>query len=644
MSRGNTSMSSRIINIGVYGCTKAGKTRFLFQLLNYWKNNNHAVDLSEAGQKFLHRVQSEIEKGGGSAPTVATTEDIRVNVRRNAKDPPWELIFRDLRGELLSEQIDNIDSLERKNVVPTQVRQCNAFLFFFDPASSERPAEIDEHHERELKRVEKFIKYVLKTRQNRHLPIIFVLTHLDEWEDNEEVRRKAEQWIKKVHFGLKELYDEKLRGQYPKGLVDESRVFFRVSSVGQTPQADKDLDKVIGQLTKLFTEAESFQRNLQSSGLGYLLSAFGVILTLLVLLYFIANFGRLRWPRNGVSESAVSAKLDQLARLLEVHPPGTQLPSVEDAEKLNTYLRWLVQLSEPQSGLTDGLSEETKGRIGSNLEAVAKLVKEKACSDSSSNDQRAQVLAAYLADLPDLSSISPELAGVQQCYWEVEQERVVEEVGGILRKRQAAGSDPIDTLDEVVNTLKDIEREVKDSRVFDLQQARQKLLSEIQTAETFCEDRIKHKTYEVAFQITGSFNERDGKWRNLRIESPGQDNETFFKNGIALRPTVNGGQTTFSTNQSEYRVSLGLGRPVKLVLSVYESQRSDWSEVTEFDITNPENSGSLQALGLPLHKRDKVTVRLQSKGYDFQITLNDFSPVPELLWRAAEMSNKEQRL
>ena len=140
-------MSGLAINVGIYGCTKAGKTRFLFQLLNRWERTRRLLGQSEACQKFLANVESEIEKHDGSMPTVATTEGIKVKVRRDGNEAPLELVFRDLRGELLSGELDQIASLNRNGVIPTQVRQCDAFLFFFDPASSENPADIDKHHQ-----------------------------------------------------------------------------------------------------------------------------------------------------------------------------------------------------------------------------------------------------------------------------------------------------------------------------------------------------------------------------------------------------------------------------------------------------------------------------------------------------------------
>lgn len=135
----NSPANGEAINIGIYGCTKAGKTRFLFQLLSHWEQTRRLLGQSEICQKFLARVDEEIKTLGGSAPTAATTEGIRVKVRRDGNDPPLELVFRDLRGELLSGELDQIDSLNRNGVIPTQVRQCDAFLFSSIPQVQKTP-------------------------------------------------------------------------------------------------------------------------------------------------------------------------------------------------------------------------------------------------------------------------------------------------------------------------------------------------------------------------------------------------------------------------------------------------------------------------------------------------------------------------
>ncbi|MCS6896443.1 MAG: GTPase domain-containing protein, partial [Nitrospira sp.] len=443
IDRNNSRTTGQAINVGIYGCTKAGKTRFLFQLLNRWERTRRLLGQSETCQKFLATVESEIEKHGGSMPTVATTEGIRVKVRSEGNDPPLELVFRDLRGELLSGELDQIASLNRNGVIPTQVRQCDAFLFFFDPASSENPADIDKHHQRELKRAKMFIEYVLKVRENRHLPIIFVLTHLDRWENDVNIRGKADRWANEVHAKLVELYYSGLRSLHPKTIVDRSRTIFRISSVDKTPEAEKRLQEVVDQLIEMVADSKSHRRWLRKSGLYSLIAGAVVLSTIPLVIWLLSSTGSsLFTARKADDRSAIAelpereiiTRLDDLDRMLRAHPPGKQLPSVEEAKKVNHHLRWLTQRLEPDSGGTNGLSEETMQRMRSALESLAKVIQAKADSDSHLPADLTPILGTYLEDLPDMVSTSPVLAAAQTRYWLLQRAQVVEQVASIMKR------------------------------------------------------------------------------------------------------------------------------------------------------------------------------------------------------------------
>lgn len=643
INQDNSPTTGQAINVGIYGCTKAGKTRFLFQLLNGWERTRRLLGQSETCQKFLATVESEIEKHDGSMPTVATTEGIRVKVRRDGNDPPLELVFRDLRGELLSGELDQIASLNRNGVIPTQVRQCDAFLFFFDPASSENPADIDKHHQRELKRATMFIEYVLKVRENRHLPIIFVQTHLDRWENDANIRGKADRWINEVHAKLVELYDSGLRRFHPKTIVERSRTVFGISSVGNTPEADKRLEEVVDQLNEMVADSKSHQRRLRKSGL-YTLIAGAVTLSMLpFVIWLLSSMGSSPpTPKKGndritvaeLPEQEIVTKLDDLDRMLKAHPPGKQLPSVEDAKKVNHHLRWLAQRLEPDSGGTTGLSEKTMQRMRSALEALADVIQARADSDSHSLADLTPILGAYLEDLPDLASTSPDLAAVQARYWQFQRAYVVEQVASIIKRRHEVASPPIDTLGEVVSKLRGIEQEVGRCKVFG-PHARQDLVQEIQTAATFCEDRKNSKSYAATLRVASVSYASDKKvdlaWRAITLQSPGQSSVDY-----ALEPNRKSDtELSYNTKRPSYQITLGLGVPVTSGVSVHDMAEDKWRKLHEFDLTSEQ--GPLAPLGLPLLRQDQpeVTKLLRWEGMELKLEFSGFPRVPPLIWDAA---------
>lgn len=644
------SMPGQVINVGIYGATKAGKTRFLFELLDRWKQQDRLLSQSTQVLSFLAQVRADIETRGGSMPTVAKTEGIRVSVLRDTSERPWQFIFRDLRGELLTDEIPPNGQIARAGVVANQVKECNAFLFFFDPASSENRAEIDKHHQRELNRATRFIECVLKVRENRLLPIIFVLTHLDCWENNAEIRSKAERWVIDVHAKLVELYDSRLRRLYPKSIVDRSRIFFSVSSVSRTQEADKQLEKVIEQLNDLVAESAAYQRQLRKpSGPALVAGILFVFLFLVFILLFSSTGGLPPPPKKGndrivvaeMREQEILTELDELERLLKAHPRGMQLPSVEEAKKLNYHLRWLAQRLEPDSGGMTGLSNATQQRMQSAFGAAAKLVHEKAESKAFSPAALIPILAGYLEDLPDMASTSPTLAEAQARFWQLQREHVVEQLANILKRRYEVASQPIDTLAEVVSKLRDFEHEVGRCKVFG-PQARQDLVQEIQTARTFCEDRRNTRSYAATFRVLSASYASDKKvdlaWRAITVQSPGQPSVDY-----ALEPNRKSDtELWFNTKRPFYQITLGLGVPVTAIVSVHDMAEDKWRKLHEFDLTS--EPGPLASLGLPLLRRDQPEVAklLQWEGMELKLEFSGFPRVPPLIWDASP-SAKERK-
>jgi hypothetical protein len=652
-----TSKSTQTLNIGIYGRTQAGKTRFLFQLFNYWERNRRLLAQSEEYHKFVSLVQDEIDKHDHPRPTVAKFEGIRAQVRLDNDVTPWELVFRDLAGERLEEELPPGGTVQRDGEIASQVGNCNAFLFFFDPTSSEKPADIDNHHQRECKRAVMFVEHVLKHRQNRHLPIAFVLTHFDCWECDPDILTKAERWTQEVHARLVELYDHHLRRYYPKSLTERNRIFFNVSSIGPTPQADEQLEKVIEQLIDLHKDSTAHQSQLRKAGkyLPLVLGGVAFVVLLAIIGGLLSSPGgsppllSKKTDRVGIaemSEQQIHNTLDELDRLLKAHPQGTQLPSVEEAKKINHHLRWLTQRLELEAAAKTDLSEKTQQRMRTTLDSVAQLIQAKAESREHSPAVLTLVLAAYLEDLADLGQTAPTLAKVQARYWQLYRAYAVEQVGWIIKRRGEVASPPIDTLSEIVGKLRDLEQEVARCKVYG-PQARNELVQDIQTAATFCEDRKNTKTYPVKFRVVSArlkTNEKVGEdlnsyWHLIRFESPGQSEGYPY----ALRPDAKGEyDVSFATKQQSYEITLGLGTPLTCNLyKIRDATKDDWSKLYSFDLI--PDPGPLAPLGLPLIQPNQpaITKLLQREGMELKLEFFDFR-VPRLLLEAAT-SRKERK-
>jgi hypothetical protein len=642
--RDNLPKSPESIDVGIYGCTKAGKTRFLFQLLSGWERDRRLLMRSETCHNFLATVEAQIKEWYNSAPTAATTRGITVKVHRDG-EAPWELVLCDLRGELVADELDQITSLTREGIIPTLVQKCDGFLFFFDPACSED--NLDKHHQSELKRAELFIEYILGKRQNRYLPIVFVQTHLDLWEHDEGVRTRARQWAEQVNDKLRALYDTHLGRYHPVGLVDSSKTSIAISSIRGV-----EGEKVVERLYDLVRESRKFVADdRKKNRLAFWASVLFVLLLVAVAVMTTTAGGAKRKPPGGNSgkppaewtEPEVFSQLDDIEGLLRSHPRGTQLPSAEEAKKLNQHLRWMAAMvaraeEGPRTPLM--LSEHTQTRIRANLNAAIELVVAKAVAKDDDLVVRVPVMAAYLEDLQDLRSISENLGRAQSLFWTLQRLFMVKEIASVLKRRHEVASPATAALDEVILKLRSLEQDVGRCKVYN-PQAREALVQEIKTAATFCEDRKNSKSYPATFRIVSAnfsaVGRADLACRLLTVESPGQPPWAF-----GLYPfRKNENELGFSNQKSSYPVKLGLGNSIVCGLFMQEGADGGWRRLHDFNVLSEQ--GPFTALGLPLLLPNNSTVmrQLQWEGYELKLEFSDFPPLPPLLCDSAKVAKEK---
>ncbi|MEJ5276421.1 MAG: hypothetical protein WHU94_10970 [Thermogemmata sp.] len=625
------------LNIGVYGCIRAGKTHFLYQLLCYWQQKQRLAHLSDRVEKFLKTVRGEIEKYKGSQPTMVNWGEIPVQVRRGDSQPDWDLTFRDLTGERLEKGVDKLDSSDRDNLIQEQVRQCDAFLFFFNPVHPEHQKDLDGYYQRESQRAERFIEYVLKERQNQHLPTVFVLTCKDLWQERPAIYVRLQHWIEGVHRKLQQLYDHHLRGHYPPEFVERQGVFLEVCSTGRSPQDDQGLEKVVERLADLVHRSRRQRQHTRRRALMALVAG----------LTAIVGFGGLGWwlakREPPPPPLPIEERLRELEALLKTHPPAARLPSVEEAEKINKHLTWLVPKLDPNAGGAADVHESTRQQMRELLERASQLILEKA-NKADPTPETLAVLAAYLKKLPDASAVSPPLAQAQQRYWELQRTACLQQLADIIRRRQEVASPPLDTLGELTNKLREMERQIRQDEVFG-PQAHRRVRDQIQTAATFCEDRLKQKDYTVDFRVTSAHyvlkEEEEVTWRGLNFASPGYP---FIPPPYGLVPKAEGpGKIPCATIQPSYPLRIGLGTPVECALYIWEASEQQWRMWHKFNLTT--EPGPYAPLGMPLHPADgeKREISLRWQDHEVNLEFFNFQPIPALIREAVALAKKEKK-
>ena len=637
------------IDVGVYGCTAAGKTRFLFELLRGWKREGRLLNPSEDCRRFLEVVEGEIARFGGSRGTTAPFDNITVEQVRG-EDPnvrsSWK--FRDLRGEVLSKELDSITTLEpRANIIPSQVKACHGFLFFFDPRNSENIKTVDQHHKQELRRAERFIEFVLGDRQNRHMPIIFVLTHLDSWEGDGRILEMAQRWEDRIVASLRTFYADHLISHYPAELLDKDKVSVRISSVTGT-----GIEQVAERLTELVAATEKFAKKDRSRARPFLIAGLlALVVMTFVGVWLNATSGR-GGRRDGTStksersiiagwgDAEVAAKLEELDALLKIHPANGEFPTAEDAEKVGSHLRWMrekISLSRAAGPDTIRLKPDTAEDMKTSLERVAGRVAPIAEDGEGDLSARLAILRAYLEDLPDMTAITPKLGQIQARYWELRRAAAVERLGEVIARRRQAKSPPNETLIELIGALKILEQEMSEDKVSG-QENKTKIINELKTSFTFCEDWRKANCYELKCKLAdASATNVDPNYRSLRFDPDGQFNKEFILEPQKIGPDAQ----KYSTKSDDYPLKVGLGDQIVVWLNAYHSDRT-WEKLHKFYL--PGEPGPLTPLGLSIPKRNQerliqVLNWKDPKGGNYQLEMEffDFPASPPLLWDAAEL-------
>lgn len=641
------------MNVGVYGTTRAGKTRFLYELLAAWNRDYRLVERSPEAIKFLQDIEPDIKAYNQSRGTVASLEGIKVVVQRPGEQPPWTLTFRDLRGEFLAQEVDDLRKAGKQAAIPRQVRECNAFVFFFDPTSEDAPDQIEAHHTRELRRATRFIDFVLAQRQNRYLPILFVLTRLDRWEKDQPTRKRAIAWIDRVNEHLRAAYRRGLGTHYPPRLVERNATTLCISSV--RPQETEPVVERLADLVKDCAEFKTGDRGRTRSIIAAIAVLVGLFSAFAALAFFLVrepqkNAPGTRTPAKAVREwtaDEVTTQLDELDRVLAVHPSGRTLPALADTKPLNEAFRWLpvkIEWTRADTNFTPKLRQ----RMQVTLERLITLVEAKLDPPPGEPlETRWQVVSQYLEDAPEVEQ-QPELERIRNRAWTLAQQQLAQQLATILKRREAVASPPADALIEVLTALRTQEQDLRRVRIGALK-AQQALLAEVQTAATFLEDRKNTKRYAARFRLVGARlvqTNADEVRRGLAWNSP---NEFFDATeagfNVLLMPTrLDASEVTYRTRQADYEVRFGLGGPVLLRLLRWNETTEKFDDLHDFDLTAKGVAGPLRALGLPLLVPGQTTVqkKVEWQGYEITFELTDLPAVPALLTEAVARRAGEQ--
>lgn len=536
--KGNADPAStpRVLNIGIYGCTRAGKTRFLFELLRYWEQSRRILVASAPCQQFLKTVEAEIEKHGDSMPTAAVSPEITVTIERGDKESPWQITFRDLRGELLTDELDGIESLAVTGMVSSQVNQCDAFLFLFDPAASNPGAAMDQHHEHELRRAELFVTYVRDRRQNHYLPIAFVQTHADIWSGDADMSAAARKWRERVHGILLNQY-QRLRRHFPSCLTDPDRIFFATAAAEASDEARSKLELVIEQLFDARKAIDTFKKTDRKRQMTIAVAAASLMTVMgaLVVGTMLSAptsqpqrskpTGRGRdLPPRPTSDKEALGRAKAFRKFIAQLPTGVQVAGETDASMVSSELQWLCSECDPTQSPTTARLPEVRESLAEAVRAASQYLLALANRGDVPANERCEFLSLCLKSLPDGAALGvKELAATQEAFWKLASADLTTDLAEILRRRREVASPAIQAIEEVAAELAKRKAEWDGNDI--ARDPQHDFIGRLEDALTFCEDRKKSGTYGATIRVDASQNlggDSPLTPRVLRISTPGR--------------------------------------------------------------------------------------------------------------------------
>ncbi len=643
------SMFTSRINIGVYGTTGAGKTRFFWQLVK-------GAKLPVApGSRLADFMKAATDPDGKIVPTTANCENIELKVGSRF------FLVNDSQGKVLSESLGNLDAEHRHgywwNPMAKLIQRSNAILFFFDPTAETVPHRTAKHFNDELLRAKQLIDVMLDLRQNRLLPIVFVLTHHDHL--TAEQSALVEKWIDEVDEHLVGAYAKILRQYFPPQLVRKENIFQHVSSDG-AEHVDEHL-AVLGKVRSLVEIADRFRRLDRRRSLRLI----GMFL-LAMLLIFGVPFAC--WSSPRIRQS--------LLDFCDKNFPGLRLAGeltpANDAAELDSLLNGSGEISETEAktqnrSLTPLMKNlnrlEDLGKQGTEdyQKGVAQWTKAwetiRRRFDADTAPRRLERYGALLNGLVDSPKRQPPiLDGMLKDYWTAYRTRLLDELRNEIKMQRDVGTPSPQLLAELCTKLETAFRDVAESNVrgdvlshgTDDGSQKEALKQEIRKAFISCRNYRDRVPLEIVVESASleSISEIDRDIHRRLVFLGGQEKGEVFVDLAISTGYQSNTSCVFLPSRKDFTVSFVPDQRLRVVLQGKpKGSQGEWSEIIDWDVAAQSPLDfSLAPLGIPFYRQfeneENTAYPLFGSGYKLELTIRRPRNVPELLWEIVGTSKK----
>ncbi|MDR1477465.1 MAG: hypothetical protein LBJ00_00815 [Planctomycetaceae bacterium] len=458
-------------------------------------------------------MSNSISPSGQVAPTTTGIDGLEIRLDHDA------YVISDWKGEILSASVDELSLGKLRwfrseaNMTASRIANSDAVLFFFDPSAQSTTEsirsldQIRKHHNDELLRAKRLIDFVLRSHQNKFVPIVFILTHCDLVDIIPRLDERLGVWVESVSDYLRESYEEFFGGYYPKSLICREELFYYVTTIRESGQPRKtpapqagsipankvdavnwvesfpfavDLANILRNIQKQVNSIKIFRqedhkryRSIMISFVFCLCLVFFVPIVLCTprgqsFLGGLQNrvspfFGRVSWLSAMWSDENSSVADFKL-----------NLKPLDDADELNDKNAVLVNeslnlLTKKLNNLEDAKlqnSDEYKkqfAQLSESLQKAERLFD----SDKFENDRvKLDLLGTILSKLADSSSrATPQLDSVLKRYWNLYREVLVTEIADEMLINRGAGSTGKQQLEMLCLKMERFFREINNSNV-----------------------------------------------------------------------------------------------------------------------------------------------------------------------------------
>ena len=531
-----------------------------------------------------------------------------------------------------------------------QTTNADGLIFFFDPSVCTA-----KHFADERLRAKQLIDHVLATRQNRLLPIVFVLTHRDRW--SPEQVRLVEEWIEQVGDYLTDTYSKTLRNHFPPMLVWKEHVFHLVS-IAEESQTGESLG-VMGSVRKLVELTAQFRRKDHRHSLG--LIAFFILCMVLIL----------GIPYLGFTSPTIRQTLNDLRNRLApiLHLPIRLVAPAEridlaplfdasgeftetEARSLN---RSLFLLMKRLNKLEEGGQPATDDDLA-DIELWNRAVE--TVRDRFAKDPAPDRLERYgilLNSLTDISKRQPRvLDEMLKDYWMAYRQQLLGELRQELAIHWDATTPPAQILVELCVRLEAAFRDITESVVrsdtasgTNGETRKESLKQDIRKAFIACRNYIDRVPLEIVIvsALYESDKAIDHDFHRRLVFSGGQEKgEVFIDLTISTStPSLGTADLTgkFLPSRKEFTLSFVPDRPLNVGVQLTpKGAASQWEKFVDWDLLPPATETSLAPLGIPFYQKfeneENTSYLLAAEGYKLELTVRRPRNVPELLWEIVD--------